>query len=421
MVCSLKMAKKRAAAALVLAILDEEEETSKRERTMWVRDLYKRRDDRGCFQNLVKELMLQDVEKFREYLRMDTGSFYALVEKVRPLITKQDTIMRQAITAEERTALCLRFLASGESLRSLSFQFRMSPSTISGIIPEVCNAIYTVLKDEYLKCPNSPEEWRQVASEFEKQWNFPNCLGAIDGKHCVTIQPPKSGSHFINYKGTFSVVLMAVADANMKFLFVDIGTNGRVSDGGVWSKCALQKAIENSSIGIPPRRIVGGRNLPHVFIADEAFPLGMSLLKPFSRRDLNNNRRIFNYRLSRARRVIESAFGIMAAIFRVYRRPLDLDQSTVIAIIKATCVLHNMLREQCTSHYVTPGLIDDENLTNGEIVRGSWRDMESNLASLAPSSIHNSGNDAKKLREEFSSHFNNEGAVAWQDRFLNHS
>lgn len=79
--------------------------------------------------------------------------------------------------------------------------------------------------------PNTSDNWKQVAEQFDAKWNFPHCLGSLDGKHIVTQSPMNSGSEFYNYKGTFSVVLMALVDANYNFLFVDIGCQGRISDG----------------------------------------------------------------------------------------------------------------------------------------------------------------------------------------------
>ena len=78
---------------------------------------------------------------------------------------------------------------------------------------------------------------------FQEKWNFSTCEGAMDGKHVQIVPPPGSGSLYFNYKGNFSVVLLALVDANLKFLFVDVGTNGRISDGGVWGKSQLKKAI----------------------------------------------------------------------------------------------------------------------------------------------------------------------------------
>ena len=80
------------------------------------------------------------------------------------------------------------------------------------------------------------EQWIQVAPDFEEKWQFPHCIGAIDGKHISILPLPKTGSQYFNYKHFFSIVLLALVDANYRFLYVDIGSCGRVSDGGVYNK-----------------------------------------------------------------------------------------------------------------------------------------------------------------------------------------
>ena len=90
-------------------------------------------------------------------------------------------------------------------------------------------------------------EWEQIVQEFYQQWNFPNCIGAMDGKHVMIRPPSSSGSYYFNYKHSFSIVLLAVVDADYKFLYVDIGCNGRISDGGVFRNSTLSTALEQNT------------------------------------------------------------------------------------------------------------------------------------------------------------------------------
>jgi DDE superfamily endonuclease len=94
--------------------------------------------------------------------------------------------------------------------------------------------------------PTTAEAWQEVASQFNERWNFPNCIGAIDGKHVMMNAPPSSGSVFYNYKKSDSIVLMGIADAEYKFLYVDVGRNGRFSDGGVFNRCSFAQAMDNN-------------------------------------------------------------------------------------------------------------------------------------------------------------------------------
>ncbi|XP_069680317.1 uncharacterized protein [Periplaneta americana] len=110
---------------------------------------------------------------------MTSDDFEYLLEKVAPLIQKEDTLMRKCVSPKERLAITLRYLATGDSYQSLMYVYRIPTCTVSRIISELCDAIFAVLKNEYLKVPKTEEEWLQVADEFNKKWNFPNLLGAL--------------------------------------------------------------------------------------------------------------------------------------------------------------------------------------------------------------------------------------------------
>lgn len=69
-------------------------------------------------------------------------------------------------------------------MKSLSYMFRVGHNTISKIVSETCEAIWIVLKDEVF-VQLTKEAWKKIATGFEDKWNFPHCLGSIDGKHIV--------------------------------------------------------------------------------------------------------------------------------------------------------------------------------------------------------------------------------------------
>lgn len=110
--------------------------------------------------------------------------------------------------------------------------------------------------------PNTTNEWYKISEEFNNKWNYPNCLGAMDGKHVSIRCPKNTGSLNFNYKHTFSIVLMALVDANYKFLFIDVGCKGRISDGGIFNRSSLNSALQNNSINIPPPRNLPNTNVP---------------------------------------------------------------------------------------------------------------------------------------------------------------
>jgi len=152
--------------------------------------------------------------------------------------------------------------------------------------------------------------WLHIVNDFWDLWNSPNCIGAIDGKHMKVQAPPNSGSKFFNYRHSFSVVLLAFIDARYKFTVVDDWSYGRNSDGGIFVYSKLGKCLE-TPLGILEDKQLSGtsRLAPHVIVGDEPFPLETYLMRPYpgSPSKGDNEKSIFNYQLSRARRVVENA------------------------------------------------------------------------------------------------------------------
>ena len=175
---------------------------------------------------------------------------------------------------------------------------------------EVCDAIVRNIGKTFLKVPSSMEEWIAIADLFEETWQCPNCLGAIDGKHTIMQPPGNAGSHYYNYKHMHSIVLMAIAGPSYECLYADIETNGCTSDGGVWNKCGMSKAIEDGSLSLPPPKCLpmGVAKVSYFFVGDDAFALKPYLMKPYPQHGLDLEKRVYNYRHSRARRLSEDLF-----------------------------------------------------------------------------------------------------------------
>ncbi|CAH2001492.1 unnamed protein product [Acanthoscelides obtectus] len=136
--------------------------------------------------------------------------------------------------------------------------------------------------------------------------------------------------------------------------------------------------------------------VPYVILADKAFALNEYTMKPFQGEpERGSIERVFNYRLSRGRRVVENAFGIASSVFRV---------------------LHNFLRKNSTFQYTPHGSLDME--TDTEIILGSWRN-DSESSSLLPITNlpRRSGNDAKEIRLHLAKHFATNGEIQWKNRY----
>jgi hypothetical protein len=210
---------------------------------------------------------------------------------------------------------------------------------------------------------------------------------------------------------------MAAVNAKYEFIMVDVGCNRRTSDGGVIANTKFYQLLTKGKLRLLPPAKVRNANteLPYVFIGDEASALRSDFLKPYSALSLDHSNRIYNnYRLSRARRVIENAFGILSNRFRVFHKPIQVcNTENINSIVLASCVLHNYLLRRA-SQTVRHNEYDSEVIATGEIISGA-RPNE-NMINLPHSQQRNSSETAK--RDDFKNYFNNEGAVEWQERMI---
>lgn len=288
---------------------------------------------------------------------------------------------------------------TGDSYKTIAFSFRVGETTVSNIIHETCEAIWNKLQPLYM-APPSEENLKEISDQFLLKWQFPNCIGAIDGKHVTIESPNKSGSKFFNYKGFFSEVLLAVVDAQYRFIYVDIGSYGSNSDASIFTGSTLGKRLSNGTYPIPPpsKPPGGDAPLPYVMVGDEAFPLKQYLMRPFPRANIKGeSEQVFNYRLSRARRVVENAFGIMAKKFAIFQRPINLSPQHIDTVVQACTVLHNFI------------MITNENEAGenkGDDTIEVLRDLENIGGQFA--------NEAVDIRSKFTNYFLGAGSVPWQ-------
>ena len=150
---------------------------------------------------------------------------------------------------------------------------------------------------------------------------FPSyAVDAIDGKRIAIKKQKKTGSdYYYNYKGFFSILLLALVDAECRFLWIDCVSSGSCSDAQIFNRGKLREEIGDGSLVLPAPEPLGegGPDLHYFLLDDNAFTLMPWMVKPYSRGQLTKEERIANYRISRDRRVVENALGILVSHFRV--------------------------------------------------------------------------------------------------------
>ena len=164
----------------------------------------------------------------------------------------------------------------------------------------------------------------------------------------------------------------------------------------------LREKIEDGSIGFPEAEPIepGGPDLPYFLLGDDAFTLKTWLMKPYPLKGKGKAYQIANYRISRGRRVVENAFGILASRFRVLGSTILVHPKRVKVIVLACVVLHNMLRRERGAGGARD--LEDEVITCGMDDGGDGGGHDRNPA-----------NSAKVQRDYLKDWFNGAGAVPW--------
>ncbi|XP_017477248.1 PREDICTED: putative nuclease HARBI1 [Rhagoletis zephyria] len=210
--------------------------------------------------------------------------------------------------------------------------------------------------------------------EASRALPFPFVLGCIDGTHIRISQPLKDSISYYNRKGTYSIIVQAIADSKLRFLDAFIGHPGRCHDASVWNNSPIRRAIVTNKIKIPQECHLLGVC---------AYPLETYLIVPNKDNGhLSEEQKRFNYVLSSTRVFVEQALGVLKKKFRILNY-LEL-QNLALAkqIIMACMVLHNMI-------------IDNENVTQDmEIIEE--RNTNSDLA--AEEYSHSQKEEARRKR-----------------------
>ena len=246
----------------------------------------------------------------------------------------------------------------------------------------------------------------KIAKEFDTKWDFPHTLGALDGK------THHAGSKYYNCKKFHNIVLMALVDADYELIYIDVVCNGRMSDGGVLAGCSLSEALHGAIANVP-----GDASLPDEetimsfhLVVDDAFPLKTWLMKPLPFRNLTPGDRIYIYRLSRARRIVENAFGILVAKFRVFLLTMVVMPERAERIVLAACVVITIW--DAAQNAVTSRVIDDQDSSDKTARQNAALGLRP--AIIAPHSNF-TGYDSREKRQQRIRYFAEKGAVSWQN------
>ena len=152
-------------------------------------------------------------------------------------------------------SVTLQYLVTGDNFSTIALNYRMSNSSVGRIVKETCNVLWKRLSEGgFIKQPDSTAEWRNIVKKYEKYWNFPNCVAAIDGKYFTIQCPGRRTSMYFKYEKFLSIVLLTVLNVRYEFSMVDIGEYGRLGDNSAYANSNLGKTINQNLLQLPSAR-----------------------------------------------------------------------------------------------------------------------------------------------------------------------
>ncbi|KAM7306559.1 protein ANTAGONIST OF LIKE HETEROCHROMATIN PROTEIN 1 [Ixodes scapularis] len=279
-------------------------------------------------------------QHFRACFRVSSTTFRYLVDVCRSSMQRQDTAMKTAITVEKRVAISLYRLCSTAEERTIGHLFAVGQSVVNESYREFCDVVIEELEARTVSMIRN-EDLEHHMREFQAVLGFPNDIGALDGCHLPVSPLKDSAVDYRNYKGCYSVILLALVDHRYLFRYISVGSPGKCHDANVYGRSPLGRLLEDYQVAVP--RSIGGTKIPPIVLCDQAFPLTRNLMKPFPH-SFNHpqDEGDYNYALSKARRVVENAFGRLKARFRIVLKRMEVRIDNVYTVVRACCILHNV-------------------------------------------------------------------------------
>ena len=276
-------------------------------------------------------------------------TFNFILDHVHDRLLKK-TLVEEPIAPECRLAITIYKLARGDYIYTIGEMTGFAKSTVCTIVTETCRAIIDTLWERAVTkyFPTTEDDFKEKMMKFGEEWQFPYAFSAVDGSH-LPIKCPNGGAQamkqYFNFKGFYSIVLMALVDAEYRFIWASVGAPGNTHDSTLFQSTELWGRIVDGNAIPNIVQKVNDVDIPPQILGDGAFPLRTWIMKPHGDAVLSKEKRYFNYRHSRARLVTEGAFGKLKSRFRILFRKCESDKETVKLFGLSCVVLHNLCIE----------------------------------------------------------------------------
>ena len=258
------------------------------------------------------------------------------------------------------------------------------------------------------------EIYQKVKPLIEKKnTNMHNAISA-HARLCVTLRFLASGASYKELMYAFRMSVASISQIVPHTFAFDLGSPGSQSDGGIFKDGSLGKLCKSSFFPAPSKLGQRVTLIPYFLLGDDAFALETNLMKPFPHRTALGDEKVFNYRLSKARRIVENAFGLLCARFRILLLTIELDVANVMQVVRACVALHNFLLSKKDKNYLQHDSMDQEDEL-GNVTPGRWRNAVEDVCNIRNDpGMRSSTAHAREIRDDIKDYFFEEGSVDFQ-------
>jgi hypothetical protein len=267
---------------------------------------------------------------------MSKATFDMICVELDSVVTKKNTMLRDAIPVRQRVAVCIWRLATGEPLRLVSKRFGLGISTCHKLVLEVCSAIRNVLMPKFLQWPNE-DKLKMIKGEFESMSGIPNVGGSMYTTHVPIIAPKINVAAYYNKRHTernqktsYSMTVQGVVSPKGVFTDVCIGYPGSMPDDRVLEESALFKRANRGAL----------KNV--CIVGNSGHPLMDWVLVPYTHQNLTWTQHAFNEKIGEIQRVSKEAFARLKGRWSCLQKRTEVKLQDLPVVLGACCVLHNI-------------------------------------------------------------------------------
>lgn len=299
-----------------------------------------------------EEVPQMDEREFKSNFRINRTTFEAIISATKDQIMDSGNYKR-SVTAEKKIAIGLYTLASNAEYRTVGNLFGVSKQTVMRAFKGLVHAITSSdLMNKYLQIPTE-EELLKISDGFRERTGYINACGALDGTHVRERAPVDQRTAYFDHHEDHSILTLAICDHRARFWWLKTGIPGRSNDAGAFLESDLYSRFCSGQVLPRSNVVISNKIIPFHILGDSAFALKDWLVKPYRQRaHPADHESAFNRKFSRARVVIEHAFGRLKGRWRrLMKDPFEVALKDVSVVILAAAILHNMCEQTGDEFY----------------------------------------------------------------------